>query len=62
VSVASRAVPVGLVLGVAVFVSTTGAVRGIDVIGRFPPLARAFVLGSGLLFLFVLGLAAFLVR
>jgi hypothetical protein len=62
VSVASRAVPVGLVLGVAVSVSTTGAVRGIDVIGRFPPLARAFVLGSGLLFLFVLGLAVLLVR
>jgi len=62
VGVVSRAAPVGLVLGVTVFVSTTGAVRGIDAIGRFPPLARAFVLASGLLFLFVLGLAAFLVR
>jgi hypothetical protein len=54
------------VLGVAValglLLATTGAVHGVDVVGRFPPLARAFVLGSGLLFVFALGLAALLIH
>ncbi|MEF8841535.1 MAG: hypothetical protein V5A62_07890 [Haloarculaceae archaeon] len=46
----------GPLLSMTAFVLETGAV------GRLPPLARAFVLGSGLLFVFVLGFAALLAR
>lgn len=52
----------GVVFVLTVFLSTTGLAQGVDIVGRFPPLARAFVLGSGLLFVFTLGLAVLLVQ
>jgi hypothetical protein len=56
------AIAVGAAIGLGLFLSANGVVRGIDAVGEFPPLARAFVLGSGLLFCSVLGLALFLAR
>ncbi|MFC6940925.1 hypothetical protein ACFQE8_13300 [Salinirubellus sp. GCM10025818] len=56
------AVAVGAAVGFGLFLSADGVVRGLDAIGGFPPLARAFVLGSGLLFCSVLGLALLLTR
>lgn len=53
---------IGVVFVLIVFLSTTGLAQGVDIVGRFPPLARAFVLGSGLLFVFTLGLAVLLVQ
>lgn len=53
---------VALVVPVGLLFAATGAARGFAVVGRFPPLARAFLAGVGLLFLLVLAFAALLVR
>jgi hypothetical protein len=60
--IAAGALATAGALGLALFLSATSVARGVDVVRGFPPLARAFLLGSGFLFLFALGIAVLLVR